>query len=172
MKEIGEFLKTSRINNGVSIEEAADDLNLSVTQLENIEEGNIKAFKDLYVLKDLVKDYGKYLGVQTDSILDEFNDFMFQHTSKISLDDILEARRLAKEKENDEKPKIVSPYTVIRKPKFSFENIKLKPLLVSIVIILIIFISVFVWFRVNNKKENISTELKGRSVNAVYEFTY
>ena len=49
LKEIGEFLKTSRINNGVSIEEAADDLNLSVTQLENIEEGNIKAFKDLYV---------------------------------------------------------------------------------------------------------------------------
>lgn len=172
MKEIGEFLKSSRINNGVSIEEAADDLNLSVTQIENIEEGNTRAFKDLYALKNLVKEYGKYLGVETDSILDEFNDFMFEHTSKISLDDILEARKLAKEKEVEEKNKIVSPYTVIRKPKFTFDKIKIKPLLITIIVIFIIFISVFIWFKTVNKNENVSTELKGRSVNVVYEFTY
>ena len=126
MKEIGEFLKSSRINNGVSIEEAADDLNLSVTQIENIEEGNTRAFKDLYALKNLVKEYGKYLGVETDSILDEFNDFMFEHTSKISLDDILEARRLANQKDQEEKNKIVSPYTRIRTPKIRLDKIKIK----------------------------------------------
>ena len=60
MKEIGEFLKSSRINNGVSIEEAAEDLNFSVTQLENIEDGNIRAFKDVFALRELVKEYGKY----------------------------------------------------------------------------------------------------------------
>lgn len=172
MKEIGEYLKNSRLNNGVSIDEAADDLNLAVAQIENIEEGNIKAFKDLYVLRNLVKDYGKYLGVETESILDEFNDFMFEHTSKISLDDILEARKLAKEKETEEAPKIFSPYTVVRKPKISLESIKIKPLLISILVILVIFISLFILMKVNNKKENISTELKGRSVNEVYEFTY
>ena len=99
MKEIGEFLKSSRIQNGVSIEEASEDLNLSSVQLENLEEGNIRAFKDIYSLKELVREYGKYLGIETDKIMEEFNDFMFEHTSKISLDDIMESRKLAKEKE-------------------------------------------------------------------------
>ena len=172
MKEIGEYLKSSRINNGVSIEEAADDLNLSVVQIENIEDGNIRAFKDLYVLRDLVKEYGKYLGVETDNILDEFNDFMFEHTSKISLNDILEARKLAKEKEIEGKNKISSPYTAHRKNKLIFERIKVKPLLLSILVILIIFLCIFIWLKISNSEERVSTELMGRSVNKNYEFTY
>ena len=47
MKELGSYLKDTRINNGVSLEEAADDLELSVAQLENIECGNTRAFKDV-----------------------------------------------------------------------------------------------------------------------------
>lgn len=162
MKEIGEFLKTSRINNGVSIEEAADDLNLSVTQLENIEEGNIKAFKDLYVLKDLVKDYGKYLGVQTDSILDEFNDFMFEHTSKISLKDILEAEKKA----NEQVPKQMhSPYTKIRKKKANIKGILIFAGAVLIVIILLVILMQLL----KPKAPVINQELKGEMN---YEFTY
>ena len=94
MKEIGEYLKETRIENGVGLDEAAEDLNLSTVQLENIEEGNIRAFKDMFTLKELVKDYSKYLGVEIDDVMDEFNDFMFEHTSKISLEDIKEARKL------------------------------------------------------------------------------
>lgn len=37
MKELGEYLKHTRISNGVSMEEAAEDLELSTSQLENIE---------------------------------------------------------------------------------------------------------------------------------------
>ena len=171
LKDIGEFLKSSRINNGVSLEEASEDLNLSVVQLENIEDGNIRAFKDVFALKELVKEYGKYLGVSTDEIIDEFNDFMFEHTSKISLDDILEARKLAKESEMEEKAKVVSPYTCIRKPKFSFENIKFKPIIISILVIFGIFLSIFVWYKINDKEEIVSSELMGsESVN--YEFSY
>lgn len=172
MKEIGEFLKSSRIDNGVSIEEAAEDLNLSTIQLENIEDGNIRAFKDVFALRELVKEYGKYLGVETNNIIDEFNDFMFEHTSKISLDDILEARKLAKEKELEEKPKIVSPYTNIRTPKIRLDRIKLKPLLISIGIVVAIFAIIFIWFKVQNKEEVISSELMGRKMEEVYEFTY
>ena len=51
VKELGEYLKDVRINNGVSLEEAAEDNELSASQLENIENGNIKAFKDVYKLK-------------------------------------------------------------------------------------------------------------------------
>ena len=172
MKEIGEYLKSARINNGVSIEEAAEDLNLSVIQLENIENGNIRAFKDVFSLKELVKEYGKYLGVNTDEIIDEFNDFMFEHTSKISLDDILEARKLASEKDLEEKPKIVSPYTNVRTPKFRIDKLKLKPIIISIGVVLVLFISIFIWFKINSQEENISSELKGRSLEEVYEFTY
>lgn len=172
MKEIGDFLKSSRVSNGVSLEEAAEDLNLSVIQLENIEDGNIRAFKDVFALRELVKEYGKYLGVKTDDIIDEFNDFMFEHTSKISLDDILEARKLAKEKETEEKPKIVSPYTNIRAPKFKLSNLKLKPLVISFFVILLIFLAIFIIFKINNKKDNISTELMGNYLEDVYECTY
>ena len=50
MKDLGEYLKSVRIANGVNITEVAEDLDLTVTELENIESGNIKAFKDLYNL--------------------------------------------------------------------------------------------------------------------------
>ena len=172
LKEIGEFLKKSRISNCVSIEEAAEDLNLSVIQLENIEDGNIRAFKDMYALRDLVKDYGKYLGLETDNIISEFNDFMFEHTSKISLDDIMEAKKIAKEKELEEKTRIASPYTVIRTPKFSFEKLKLKPILIIIGVIIFLFIVFFIWLKVNDNNEVISSELMGNNMEDVYEFTY
>jgi len=170
LKEIGEFLKSSRVNNGVSIEEAAEDLNLSVIQLENIEDGNIRAFKDVFALRELVKEYGKYLGVKTDEIIDEFNDFMFEHTSKISLDDILEARKLVKEKDTEEKQRIASPYTKIRTPKIKIE--KLKPLIIVFGIILILLFLVFIWFKLTNKEEVISSELMGNNGEELYEFAY
>ena len=99
MKELGEYLRDTRIQNGVSIEEAAEDNELSASQLENIENGNVKAFKDIYKLKDYVKGYAKYLGLDSNEVVEEFNDFLFEHTSKISLDDILEAKKKLEEKE-------------------------------------------------------------------------
>lgn len=171
MKEIGEFLKSARISNGVSLEEAAEDLSFSVIQLENIEGGNIRAFKDVFALRELVKEYGKYLGVKTDEIIDEFNDFMFEHTSKISLDDLLEARKLAKEKEEEEKPKVISPYTNIHTPKFNLERFK-KMLLILAGIILGILVFCFIWIKINDSKGNVSSELMRRSMEDVYECTY
>ena len=56
MIEIGEKLKLAREENGVSKEEAAEDLNLRVSQIENIEEGNLKAFKDVFYLKCFIRD--------------------------------------------------------------------------------------------------------------------
>jgi len=51
MKEIGLKLKEKREENGVSVEEAAEDLKLRPSQLENIEAGNQDAFKDIFYLK-------------------------------------------------------------------------------------------------------------------------
>ena len=115
MKELGDYLKRTRISNGVSIAEAAEDLELSTSQIENIESGNVRAFKDVYSLKELVKQYAKYLGLNPEKVVDEFNGFLFEHTSKISLDDIKAAQKKMEAKEKKTK----SPYTVEYKKKFS-----------------------------------------------------
>ncbi len=134
MKELGEYLRQTRIGNGVSITEACEDLELSTSQLENIESGNVKAFKDIYELRNYIKLYAKYLGLKSDKVLDEFNSFLFQHTSKISLDDIMEAQR--KKEEEEKEKKIKSPYTKEYKEKFNFWPI------IYIILGLILFIGV------------------------------
>lgn len=168
MKELGEYLKEKRKENGVGLEEAAEDLNLSRDDIENIEAGNIRAFRDVLKLKVIVKDYAKYLGLDPEKIVDEFNDFLFEHTSKISLEDILEA----KQKKEEEEKKIVSPYTKSTKKHFNIDNLlKLKPLLIVLIVILIILLSIFIYIKIvsNDKPDNRNVELLGGSVGE-YEF--
>ena len=93
MKEIGLKLKLKREENGVSIEEAASDLNMRVSQLLSIEEGKKEDFKDVFSLKYFIRDYAKYLGLDGEKILDDFNEYLFEETSKISLEEIEEAKK-------------------------------------------------------------------------------
>ena len=69
-KEIGELLKETRTQNGVSIEEAAEDLNYKLSQLEAIENGDFKNFKDIFLLKCIITDYSKYLGLNPDELIE------------------------------------------------------------------------------------------------------
>ena len=161
MKELGEYLKQTRVGNGVSITEACEDLELSTSQLENIESGNVKAFKDIYELRDYIKLYAKYLGLNSDKVLDEFNNFLFQHTSKISLDDIVAAQK-KKESEVQER-KIKSPYTKEYKEKFNF-----MPIIYFITGVLIIILIVFLILNFIHKPPERTNELKGDV--DVYEF--
>ena len=110
MKEIGETLKEARESIGVSIEEVAGDLKVRPNQIENIEEGNMKAFKDVLYVKNLVKEYAKYLGLNYDDMIDEFNEYMFEYTSKIPIKEIEKTIELQikEEKKEDE---VISPYT-------------------------------------------------------------
>lgn len=164
MKDIGKYLKQARIDNGVSLDEASEDLNMSVVQLENIEEGNVRAFKDIFSLRGYVKDYAKYLGLDVNKLSDEFNDFMFEKTSKISLADIMYA---TENTSNEEKDRVVSPYTRIRVKK----EIPLKPLLWVLVGILIVLLVILGFIQFSNKKEPITSELLGRGSD-IHEYTY
>lgn len=149
MKEIGEILKEGREQNGVSIEEAAEDLNYKVSQLEAIESGDFKLFKDIFLLKCMIMDYSKYLGLDTNSIMDDFNEFVFESTSKIPLDDIEKASKL---KEDEEK--IASPYT-----KKEEEKSKL-PLILGIILGVLIIIFVIVYFYNKNQDIESSDNIK------------
>ena len=165
LKELGSYLKRARISNGVSLEEASSDLSLSITQLENIESGNTKAFKDIYELKEYISTYAKYLGLNPDEVIDVFNEFLFEKTSKISLQDIKEAEKkeLLKEKEN--KAKIKSPYTIIRKRKLN-----MWPLIIWFGVILIVISIMLIIIKNINKEPVRNTELKAH-MEDLYELT-
>lgn len=106
MKNIGTKLKDKREENGLSIEEVAEDLKMRPSQISSIEEGKTEDFKDVFYLKYFIRDYAKYLGLDGEKILDEFNEYLFDMTSKIPVDLIEQAK---KEKSNNEE--ISSPYT-------------------------------------------------------------
>ena len=154
MKELGEYLKRARIKNGVSVTEACEDLEISTSHLENIESGNIRAFKDVYELRDDVKSYAKYLGLDSDKIVDEFNGFLFQHTSKISLDDIKNAQKKKEEILNSRKVK--SPYTIEHKEKKNFFPI----IYIVIGIVLVSVIIYIILININRVPERVN-ELQG-----------
>lgn len=134
MKEIGEEFKLKREEIGISIQEVSNDLKKDVILIENLESGNHKVFKDVLELKDMVSSYAKYLGLDDEKLLGDLDDFLFEKTSKISIEDIKE--RLKKEEENKVSKKARTPYTIDIGKKSSYGYIVA---IVLIVLILIIF---------------------------------
>ncbi len=139
MNEIGQSLKDAREKAGVNLDEASKDLNIEVVILQNIEDGNIGCFKDIYVLKDYIQSYAKYLGLDDIKITDEFNEYLFEYTSKIPLKDIEKA--ILEKSKQEEKPKVVSPYTnpVMKSRKLYYATIYI---LIFIMVVLAIIWSV------------------------------
>lgn len=131
MKDIGEKLKEARESIGVSIEEVAEDLKLRPSQIENIENGNTEAFQDVFYLKYFIRDYAKYLGLDKDELIDEFNEYLFDYTSKLSIDDIKKESKRRKEEEN----KIKSPYTIERKNERIYQYITYAAIILLFIII-------------------------------------
>jgi len=169
VKELGEYFKETRESNGVSIEEASDDLNIDSFLLENLEEGNVRAFRDVLSMKEIIKEYAKYLGLNPDDVADEFNDFLFEHTSKISLSDILEAEKNKAKGKQQEVKKISSPYTLIKKKKVN------KKVIYTIIggVLLFITIILIVVNIISPKEEKITNELLEKETEGVYyEFAY
>ena len=137
MKEIGLKLKQKREENGISVEEAAADLKVRTEILESVEEGKKEDFQDIFSLKYFLRDYAKYLGLDEETMLDEFNDYLFEQTSKISLSDIEKAKKEKQEKEKN--LKILSPYTKISKNK-KIIYITIISIVVTLLIVLLFFI--------------------------------
>ena len=137
MNEIGEALKYARESSGVSLNEASKDLDIKPEILENIEDGRTGAFKDIHELKDYIASYAKYLGLDEKQLIDEFNEYMFEYTSKIPIKEIEKTIELKiKEEKKDEK--VVSPYT---KEKKKYNN--WVYVVVYVVIFLMIIVAIF-----------------------------
>ncbi len=149
MKEIGEKLKETRESIGVSIEEASEDLKMLPSQLENIESGNMEAFKDVFSLKYFIRDYSKYLGLDYEDMIDEYNEYLFDYTSKISLDDIKKAKKKHKKKKDDNTKKIVSPYTAHK------QKLEVPPFVIyGIILIVVLLLGYFIISMVNKNRDD------------------
>ena len=165
MKDIGNIFKEKREEIGVKLEEAASDLDITVAQLENLEDGNINAFKDIFFLKELIKKYATYLNVDGEKMIEEFNDFVFDFTSRIPVDEIEQkVKEIEKINEKETRKRISSPYTrkKVRKAKMKLVYF-FSILTISLVSATLIFLNVFL----SSKKElnyNIGSEI-------TYEFT-
>ena len=158
MKEIGEKLRQTRESIGITIDEVAQDLKIRASQIEKIEQGNRDSFKDVFYLKMFIKNYAKYLGLDEEALLEEFNDYLFDFTSKINLDDIKKAEKDKIKKEKKIKTvKISSPYTVMKNQQKSVPRF----LIIGGVIMLIIIIIYTIMLLISNKeKEETNTIMK------------
>lgn len=136
--EISEVLKSTREASGLSLEEVSKDLNIDTIKLTQVEEGNIGAFKDLFELKKILSDYSKYLGLNPTEVMDEFNEYMFEKTSKLQIKKIEEAVKedLKEESQNKE---IASPYTRQAPLKNN------KNFVISIIVIVVLVVLAIIW---------------------------
>jgi len=140
MKDIGERFRETRESMDISLEEVSEDLKISLNDIENLEEGNIEHFKDVTILKTLIREYSKYLGLDKDEMIDEFNEYLFDYTSRISLEEIVNAK-----KSIDEEERIKSPYTIEHKNRTFLSNLFLTVL----ALVLLLFIVYFTYKLIN-----------------------
>ena len=151
MKDIGLKLKEKREENGVSVEEAAEDLKMRPSQIISLEEGRKEDFSDVNTLKFFIRDYAKYLGLDGEKLVDEFNEFLFDFTSKIPSEVIEEA----KQKREKEKKEFSSPYT----KKEGHNKTYIICIGVCVLVLLVFIITFFVVSGVRNndfKDDNVT----------------
>lgn len=155
MKEIGEKLKETRESIGITIDEVAQDLKIRPSHIEKIEQGNREAFKDVFYLKMFIKNYAKYLGLDEDEIIEEFNDYLFDFTSKINLDDIKKAEKDKIKKDKKIKTvKISSPYTVMKNQQRTVPRFLI---IGGVIVLAVIIIYVVILLVTKSNKEVTST---------------
>ena len=138
MIEVGDTLKNSREVSGVTLEEVSLDLDIPLILLEQIEDGNIGAFKDIFELKEYIIKYSKYIGLDSDELIDMFNSYMFERTSKIPMDKIENAVN-EKEKEEEKDNRIASPYTK------AVPIFKTTPYIVGFIVASIVLVLAIIW---------------------------
>ena len=140
MNEIGDTLRYAREFSGVSLNEASKDLDIKIEILQNIEDGRTGAFKDIFELKNNIANYAKYLGLNSDELIDEFNEYMFEYTSKIPIKEIEKTIELKiKEEKKENENEIISPYT---KEKKKYDN---KIYVIIYIFILLMIVAAILW---------------------------
>lgn len=138
MDNIAELLRETREESGIELTEVSKDLEINEVILNNIEEGKIGSFKDIFLLKEYIANYAKYLGLDSDKMLEEFNEYLFEYTSRIPIKEIEKTIEL-NVKDNEEK--VTSPYTTPKQKSKKYYYIMIY-ILIFLLVILAVFWSV------------------------------
>ena len=138
LDKVGSLFRQTRESSGLSIEEVSEDLDIKLEFLLNIEEGKIGCFKDIFELKEYISAYAKYLGLDSEKLIDEFNEYMFEYTSKIPIKEI---EKQAQKEAKEESGKVVSPYTR-KSRKYSRKYYILIYVIVIVLVILAVIWSI------------------------------
>ena len=135
MEDIAGLLKEAREESGIELSEVSRDLDISEIILTNIEEGKIGSFKDIFTLKGYLSDYAKYLGLDSEKILNDFNEYLFEYTSKIPVKEI---EKTIEQSTKEQSEKITSPYTLKH-----YKNTKGLYVLIYILIFILVILAIF-----------------------------
>lgn len=142
MNEIGSKFESVRTSSSIDLDEASSDTGIPKEALEQIEDGSIGSFKDIFKLKEYLETYAKYLGLDPIKVIDEFNEYMFEYTSKIPLDDLereIEKKKQIEKEEETNEIKIVSPYLNTKE-----ESHVLKYIMIAVIII-VLAAAIMIW---------------------------
>jgi cytoskeleton protein RodZ len=142
LEDIGNDFRTTRISSGINLEEVSSDTEIPVAALEQIEDGNIGSFKDIFELKEYLQTYAKYLGLDANAVIDEFNEYMFEYTSKIPLEDLEKAIAQKEKEEKEEETQEIKAVTPYLKPQ---GDNKITKIIIVVIIILILISITLVW---------------------------
>ena len=111
-----------------------------------------------------IKNYSKYLGLDYDKMVEEFNEYLFDFTSKISIEDIKKAEKEQKNKDKKLKTvKIASPYTVEKQqhqvPRFL--------IIMGIILfaVIIVYVAILLFTKDNDKITNTIVKVEGSVLN-------
>jgi len=139
LHKTGEILMGLRQSAGISLEEVSNDIDIPVIALEQIEAGTLGSFEDIYELKRYLVDYAKYLGYDTDKVIKEFNEYMFDHTSRIPSQEIVAAIKENSKSTVDDPDRIASPYTR------AYPKEKTLPYIIVTLVVLVLVILAIFW---------------------------
>ena len=143
MNEIAEAFKSARLASGISLEEASNDTEIPISALEQIEEGAIGSFKDIFKLREYLTTYAKYLGQDSQEVIDKFNEYMFEYTSKIPVSDLEKAIEEKEQKEIEETIEMgvpaITPYLMPTEDKSQ------SKLVITIIFAVILVAILLIW---------------------------
>jgi len=74
MKELGKLLKQQRLAKKLDFDDIQNETKVQVKYLEAIEEGDEKAFPASVYYKSFVRTYAKYLGLNSETLLQEYEE--------------------------------------------------------------------------------------------------
>lgn len=98
MKQLGETLKQSRIDQKKSITDISNITKMNINIIQNLEDGNVEYFSnDLTYLKYYVRSYISALGIEIDDVEHTVNNIALEYTQSIN---VIEQEKLDEMNEN------------------------------------------------------------------------